>query len=139
VAASGEDKGEMTSESEDQAQRALVKHLEARGVPGLVFLAIPNGEYRDPRTAARLKAQGVRPGAPDLFLSRPAAPGEPFKPSLWLELKAAKGRLSFEQKTMHAALEKCGEAVQVAYGLDGALEVCENWGFIYPSKTQTFQ
>lgn len=120
--------------SEDSIQRALIQHLERRGVPGLVFCAIPLGEYRDPRTAAKLKASGVRAGFPDLFLARPAAPGEPMRPALWLELKKVGGRLSFEQRTMHAALEKCGEAVQVVYGIDGALEICEAWGFIFPDR-----
>jgi hypothetical protein len=54
-----------------------------------------------------------------------------MRPSLWLELKAPKGRVSFDQKVMHAALEKCGEATQVVHGLDEALDVCESWGFIY--------
>lgn len=118
--------------SEDSIQRALIQHLERRGVPGLVFCAIPLGEYRDPRTAAKLKASGVRAGFPDIFIARPAAPGEPLQPTLFLELKKVGGRTSFEQKTTIAALEKCGHATHVAYGLDAALAVCENFGFIYP-------
>lgn len=48
------------------------------------LLAIPNGGYRTSREAARLKAEGVKPGVSDLLLPlrRQNCGG------LWLELKA---------------------------------------------------
>src|SRR5258706_15604992 len=38
------------------------------GLPAFSLLAIPNGGARDPITGARLKAEGVRAGMPDLQL-----------------------------------------------------------------------
>src|SRR6187551_2110309 len=34
--------------------------------PTVLFWHTPNGEHRDPKTAAKLKAMGVLPGVPDL-------------------------------------------------------------------------
>ena len=48
---------------------------------------IPNGGWRAPATAAKLKAQGVKPGVPDLFL--PVARGG-FH-GLWIEMKRRSG------------------------------------------------
>ena len=42
--------------------------------PGWRFFHCPNGEYRSPRTAGRLKAMGVLPGIPDLVLMPPSGP-----------------------------------------------------------------
>ena len=53
---------------------------------GLLF-HIPNGGYRHPATAARMKELGVKPGVPDLFL--PAARGNYH--GLWIEMKRQKG------------------------------------------------
>lgn len=52
------------------------------------LLAVPNGGRRAPREAARLKAEGVKPGVSDLLLPlrRDGFAG------LWLELKAPKGK-----------------------------------------------
>lgn len=60
---------------------------------GDYLLAIPNGGRRNPREAARLKAEGVKPGVSDLLLPlRRGGHG-----SLWLELKAPGKRPSAEQ------------------------------------------
>ena len=34
--------------------------------PDVIMRHVPNGEHRDPRTAAKLKAMGVLPGSADL-------------------------------------------------------------------------
>jgi hypothetical protein len=48
---------------------------------------VPNGEARDPRTAAKLKWLGVRPGVPDLLLPMPRGPYA----GLALEMKRRRG------------------------------------------------
>lgn len=57
------------------------------------ILAIPNGGHRDIRVAAKLKAEGVRRGIPDLFL---AVASRGYH-GLWIELKVGKNRESVEQ------------------------------------------
>ena len=49
--------------SEASEQRAVVEYCDFKKIP--VF-HIPNGGYRNKAEAAHLKAQGVRPGVPDL-------------------------------------------------------------------------
>lgn len=50
--------------SEHDQQVAVVEWYDLNGIP--VF-AIPNGGIRHKRTAAMLKAEGVKAGVPDLF------------------------------------------------------------------------
>lgn len=75
--------------------------------------AIPNGGARDPITAARMKAEGVKRGVPDLFLpvARHGWHG------LYLEMKKDKGKPSDEQKefAVHCETEQY------------AFHFCYNW------------
>ena len=52
-------------------------YARSRRLPESLLFAIPNGGRRDAVTGARLKAEGVRAGAPDMFLAVPRknAPG----------------------------------------------------------------
>ena len=92
-------------------------------VPEKLLFAVPNGGRRDAVTGARLKAEGVRAGVPDLFLAVPVGPYG----GLWLELKAAKGRPSEAQKVMMHLLEASGYAVCVAQGWDAASVAIEKY------------
>jgi len=68
------------------------------------IFAIPNGGKRDMRTAAKLKAEGVVPGVPDLFI--PAW-------NLWVEMKTLRGRVTPRQRDMIKHLLECGHKVEV--------------------------
>lgn len=77
--------------------------------------AIPNGGQRHVAVAAKLKAEGVRPGVPDLCLPARSADGQ--WPCLWIELKRTKGgRTSKAQAEWHEALHAQGHRVEVARG-----------------------
>ncbi len=55
-----------------EAVEALLNNGTVTRVPALTWLhAIPNGGARDIVTAARMKAEGVKPGMPDIFLPFP--------------------------------------------------------------------
>ena len=75
--------------------------------PTTLIFAIPNGSWRDPRTAVKLKKEGVVRGIPDLYVP---------KHHLWIELKTEKGKLSPEQVEMHRYLRAIGDEVIVGYG-----------------------
>lgn len=105
---------------EEAIQHAVVEHLKARARPGVWYCAIPNGELRSKRTAARLVRQGVVAGAPDLLI---IADGK----ACGLELKAAKGRLSPAQKHVMEAWRKAGGFFSVAHGLDEAIDALQAW------------
>lgn len=62
--------------------------------------------------AAKMKAEGVRAGVPDLFL--PVA-RQGFH-GLWIELKSAKGRVTTVQAAWHERLRAQGYRVVVCRG-----------------------
>jgi VRR-NUC domain len=114
----------MLHPTEDQVQRAVVDALTWTARPGVYWFHAANGGHRDPRTAAKLVSQGVRPGVPDLVL---CIKGRFFG----LELKRAKGgRLSERQKAHADEIMAAGGLCTVAYGLDEALGILRLWGAI---------
>ena len=111
----------MRSNPEHAAQVAVAKWaaLACGSMPELRLLfAIPNGGARDVITGARLKAEGVRRGVPDLFLpvSRHDCHG------LFIEMKSAKGVLSTEQKAWAFALHYEGYRVEVCRSAQAAID-----------------
>jgi hypothetical protein len=85
-----------------------------------LIYATPNGGNRSAATGAFLKKEGVIAGVPDLFV----ADG---RPGLYIEMKAAKGRLSITQKVMIARLKKAGYPVAVAFGWDEARAALQDY------------
>ncbi len=84
---------------------AACKSLE-RLYPELKYLmAIPNGGQRHPAVAAKLKAEGVKSGVPDLFLPVPI-PG--VSAGLWIEMKSPKGVLTENQENCLRFLKDIG-------------------------------
>ena len=98
--------------TEHEEQREVVKWFRRKYGPIRIF-AIPNGGFRSRATAARLKAEGVSPGVPDLFV--------PFH-RLWIEMKRVKGgKLSPEQRDWQRYLvDECGHTWMVCHGAEDA-------------------
>jgi hypothetical protein len=88
--------------------------VRARQCPALNLLfAIPNGGDRHPVVAAKLKAEGVKKGVPDLCLpvARHGCHG------LYVEMKRVRGgAVSAEQDWWHAQLDAEGYRVVVCRG-----------------------
>jgi hypothetical protein len=102
------------SEHEEQAALvSLCRAYEAR-YPALgMAYAIPNGGARHKATAARLMAEGVRAGVPDLCIPVPRRGYH----GLYIELKRTRGgRLSEAQFAYAAALRGYGHRVEVCAG-----------------------
>jgi hypothetical protein len=92
--------------------------------PELALLfAIPNGGQRHKAVAARMKAEGVRAGVPDLCL--PVARGG-FH-GLYLELKTAAGTVSRAQRQWLQALAREGYRAEVCKGWQAAKAVIEDY------------
>jgi len=97
--------------TEHEEQRELVRWFR-QFHPDVLIFAIPNGGGRSKASAGRLKAEGVVPGIPDLFV--------PAK-GLWIEMKRVKGgALSPEQKAMMQYLESVGYRAIVCKGAEDA-------------------
>ena len=89
-----------------------------------MLYAIPNGGHRNKAVAAKLKAQGVRAGVPDLCL--PVSRGG--KHGLYIELKRRKGgRVSPEQLEWMECLMQEGYHCAVCKGWDAAAKVIEEY------------
>ena len=85
------------------------------------IFAVPNGEARSRSTGARLKAEGVSAGVPDLCV--PAW-------GVWIEMKRANGgTVSAAQKDWHAYLRGLGHVVIVAHGCADARAQVEALAF----------
>jgi hypothetical protein len=112
--------------SEHAEQSALIEWtaLAQGNIPelGLLF-AIPNGGRRHPAVAMAMKREGVKRGVPDLMLpvARCGLHG------LFLEMKAADGRLSPEQKRWRDMLIAQGYGVAVAFSFEDAKTVLEDY------------
>lgn len=97
--------------TEHEEQREFVKWFRQTH-NGVRILAIPNGGVRNIATAARLKAEGVSAGVPDLFI--PAW-------MMWIEMKSQEGGVvSKHQKDWIAYLRGVGYIVLVCKGAEDA-------------------
>ena len=103
--------------SEHEEQRSLCQWLDLRGY---LYCAIPNAGRRSPRLASRLKAEGMRRGAPDLVLFE-CGRLQDRRPVV-IEMKARGGGLSAAQDKFHTAARLRGWNVIVAYGAADAIE-----------------
>jgi hypothetical protein len=72
-------------------------------------MAFPLQGKRSPANGARMKAEGMRRGTPDMLLA--AQRGS--HPGLWLEMKSAKGVLNPHQKAFLQAMGQLGYATVV--------------------------
>jgi hypothetical protein len=104
--------------TEHQIQAAFVEWLHLgphRNHPAIkAAFAIPNGGFRDKRTAAKLQAEGVRAGVPDFCI--------PLNPPIWIEFKKPGGKMSNSQKEMSALLSSQKQEVYVCTSVDQAIE-----------------
>ena len=92
------------------AEGQLARHPELK-----LLYAIPNGGARNNITGALLKAEGVKPGVPDLCL--PIARGGYH--GLYIEMKRATGKPTKAQLDWLAALKAQGYATAIRH--DAAL------------------
>lgn len=97
--------------TEHEAQREFVKWFR-KTLSGVRIFSIPNGGGRSKSQGARLKAEGVSRGVPDLFCP---------ELYLWVEMKREKGGVvSSDQRDWLEYLESLGYAVMICRGLEDA-------------------
>ena len=113
--------------TEHQIQRSVIfwwRHAcGTYQLPVFALFAIPNGGLRDVITASKLKAEGVRPGIPDLMLARPVD----GNCGLYIEMKAGKGRTSDDQDEVIAYLNSVGYRCVVCWTAEQAIEQVTNY------------
>jgi hypothetical protein len=106
--------------SEHAEQSALMQwcELNRNAMPELQnIFAIPNGGQRHIVVAQQLKAEGVKPGVPDLFLAYPASGYS----GLFVEMKRRMGgKLSPLQQEWRERLTNSGYCVRICLGWEEA-------------------
>ena len=119
--------------SELQIHISVVDHCRKLIKPNVVWFHCPNGEHRNNRTAAKLKAMGVRPGVADLIFIRRAPWSADCLPDvLFLELKRRGQKQSDSQLAFEPDAKACGAQYRVADSVDVAIDILERGGWIMP-------
>lgn len=106
--------------SEADEQKAVVTYCDTRGIP---IFHIPNEAKRSIRTAAHLKAMGMRAGVPDLFV--PIAKGRYH--GLFIEMKVKPNKLTQAQFDWLLELERRGYCAKCCYGAASAVELIKRY------------
>jgi hypothetical protein len=109
---------------EHQLQISLIEHLKWRCKrPDVTYFHVPNGELRDKRAAAKLKAMGVMPGVSDLEIM--------FGPHvLFLELKAHRRKLTVAQQLFGQRMLDHGHYFAWADNIDDAVSILRRYGIL---------
>lgn len=106
--------------SEHDEQCAVVDYCDIHGYP---CIHVPNEAKRSHATAARLKAEGMRPGFPDLLI--PVARGNYH--SLYIEMKAQGGKPTEEQVRWIWRLREEGMCAYVCIGAESAIKLIDTY------------
>lgn len=107
---------------EHRLQCGCVKWLRLQ-YPDVICFAIPNGGARNAVTGARLKAEGVLAGVPDLMIAEPRG----YWAGLFVEMKTEKGRLSEAQSKMQRALIAKGYLFAVCRSFDDFRQIVKDY------------
>lgn len=90
----------------------VADYLDRALPPGTMWSTIGHGGMPlHPRTAARMKRQGLKPGIPDVLVVYQGR-------AIFIEMKRPGGRLSPAQKTMHERITSAGGVVEVCRSVD---------------------
>lgn len=108
---------------ETELHRAVVAHLETRGVPGLLWFHVPNGGLRTVRGAVALKRLGTKAGVADLLLFYD---GDHFA----LELKAPGKKARPSQQEFLEDWRLSGGHAICSSNLDESISWLEGWGLL---------
>ena len=112
--------------TEHEEQVALFEWAEASGITELAWMfSIPNGGYRHPATAYKMKSEGQKPGVPDICI---AVPMPPYK-GAFIELKRSdrSNHATDEQNEWMAHLNAVGYFVATCYGAQEAITAILNY------------
>lgn len=112
------------SEHANQVAVFLWASVHVKEFPELEWMyAVPNAGKRSFVVGARMKAEGLRSGVPDICL--PVARGE--WSSLYIEMKAGDNTLSDSQVKWKHGLTKLGNCVVTCWGWEDAVSCIKNY------------
>lgn len=112
------------SESNEQMSLFRWAAYNTGAYPDLQWMYhIPNGGKRNITTAKRLKAEGVKPGVPDICLPVPKGSYH----GLYIEMKAGKNKATKLQEEWLIALSNNGYSTAICYGWEEAVGVIKRY------------
>jgi len=117
---------------EDALHRDVARYLARVLTDETVWFHPPNGGGRSKREGAKFKAQGVKAGVADIVLVHD---GRHFE----IELKAATGRQSPNQKAWQKALEKAGGKYLVSKSVEDVRLALREFGISTREKVYEWQ
>jgi|WetSurMetagenome_2_1015567.scaffolds.fasta_scaffold157280_2 hypothetical protein len=95
----------------------------------LLWLHVPNEGLKSINYNMKMKAQGLKSGAPDVFIFTPP-PNMPHKRGVAIELKRSTGgTLSKEQKRWLEDLDALGWEARCLHGAQSAIFFLQNLGY----------
>lgn len=112
---------------EHKLQVALIDYLAIAARPEVYYFAVPNQSNRHIHNAAKMKAEGVRAGTPDLCFMLPNGR------VAWLEMKTMEGTLSSAQKAFRDIALRLGHHWGIARSVDKALILLSEWDVLKPA------
>lgn len=114
-------------ESESRIQQRLIRWWDAEagrlGLESDDLMAFPLQGKRTRANGARMKAEGMRAGTPDMLLTVPRGKQH----GLWIELKTPTGRVSPSQHRMLVRLERRRYAAFASYGFEAAVKLISGY------------
>jgi hypothetical protein len=119
------------SSPEAALQRTVFEWLRLAGKPGLIFFHCPNGMVSNPRSVARMKAEGLFNGVADICLVRPGGA------AAFLELKSQSGRQTPEQRAFEQLCKANGSPYAIARNINEAISTLAAWGCIKRSAAES--
>lgn len=111
-------------------QRSVANFLDHTG---LLWCHVPNGGKRNAVVGAKLKAEGVKRGVPDVLIFDGFRTESATYSGLAIELKAGRNKPTPEQDRWNCRLTACKWRVEVCYSLDEALDVLRR---CYPHRVK---
>lgn len=122
--------------SEFQIHASIVAYLRQMARPEVQYWHCANGEVRDARTGAKLKAMGLKPGVPDLmFRWRARWSMDCLQETLDMEIKPPGRKQSEAQKAWEARTVAVGGHYYVVRSLDEAIGLFEKHGITRPRQS----
>lgn len=113
---------------ESKTQQACIRWFRYH-MPNIVICSIPNGamlsgdKMQRIKQWKRLQSEGALPGIPDVFI----ALRNDKHNGLFIEFKSEKGKLSEQQKIIHAMLINAGYAVKICRSVDEFMAIIKTY------------
>jgi hypothetical protein len=125
-------RAQVQPQKESTFQIQLISILRWCIRPDVIWRHVPNGEHRDPRTAAKLKAMGTLPGSADLEFHWCEVDQleRKHRRVLHLELKVGNRQRTDSQIAFALAMRLLGDEYEVARSIDQAIAILGERGLL---------